>query len=110
MIPMYFQFIPPSYSHLQASIYTKNAGGILFFFFCVFKVLLLHISKTYSDSDCSECHLSNETNTMHIIQMAQEQHAIYFGYAFFRRFRQIYDGVLVPHKKKKKSKTTRLKS
>ncbi len=26
---------------------------------------------------------------MHIIQMAQEQHAIYFGYAFFRRFRQI---------------------
>ncbi len=26
---------------------------------------------------------------MHIIQMVQEQHAIYFGYAFFRRFRQI---------------------
>ncbi len=26
---------------------------------------------------------------MHIIQMAQEQHAIYFGDAFFRRFRQI---------------------
>ncbi len=26
---------------------------------------------------------------MHIIQMAQEQHAIYFGYTFFRRFRQI---------------------
>ncbi len=26
---------------------------------------------------------------MHIIQMTQEQHAIYFGYAFFRRFRQI---------------------
>ncbi len=26
---------------------------------------------------------------MHIIQMAQEQHAIYFGYVFFRRFRQI---------------------
>ncbi len=26
---------------------------------------------------------------MHIIQMAQEQHAIYFGYAFFRSFRQI---------------------
>ncbi len=26
---------------------------------------------------------------MHIIQMAQEQHAIYFGYEFFRRFRQI---------------------
>ncbi len=26
---------------------------------------------------------------MHIIQMAQEQHAIYFGYAFFSRFRLI---------------------
>ncbi len=63
-------------------------------FFSVFKVLLLNNSKTYSDSDSvgkqtSECHLSEETNTMHIIQMAQEQHAIYFGYAFFRRFRQI---------------------
>ncbi len=65
---------------------------LFFSFFSVFKVLLLNISKTYSDSDCwetSECHLSKETNTMHIIQMAQEQHAIYFGYAFFRHFRQI---------------------
>ncbi len=26
---------------------------------------------------------------MHVFQMAQEQHAIYFGYAFFKRFRQI---------------------
>ncbi len=26
---------------------------------------------------------------MHIIQMVQEQHAIYFGYAFFRCFRLI---------------------
>ncbi len=26
---------------------------------------------------------------MHIIQMVQEQHAIYFGYAFFRWFRPI---------------------
>ncbi len=26
---------------------------------------------------------------MHIIQMVQEQHVIYFGYAFFRRFRLI---------------------
>ncbi len=63
-----------------------------FLFLCVFKVLLLNISKTYSDSvgkQTSECHLSNETNIMHIIQMAQEQHAIYFGYAFFSRFRQI---------------------
>ncbi len=27
---------------------------------------------------------------MHIIQMVQEQHAIYFGYAFFRCFRLIF--------------------
>ncbi len=63
-----------------------------FFFFCVFKVLLLNNSKTYIltvEKQTSEFHLSKETNTMHIIQMAQEQHAIYFGYAFFRRFRQI---------------------
>ncbi len=67
-----------------------------FSFFSVFKVLLLNISKTYSDSESppveeqtSECHLSKETNTMHIIQMAQEQQANYFGYAFFRRFRLI---------------------
>ncbi len=32
---------------------------------------------------------------MHIIQMAQEQHAIYFGYAFFRRFRQILQEVFM---------------
>ncbi len=65
---------------------------LFFSFFSVFKVLLLNISKTYSDSEkqTSECHLSKETNTMHIIQMAQEQHAIYCGYAFFRRFRQIW--------------------
>ncbi len=41
------------------------------------------------EKQTSECHLSNETNIMHIIQMAQEQHAIYFGYAFFSRFRLI---------------------
>ncbi len=41
------------------------------------------------DKPTSECHLSKETNTMYIIQMVQEQHAIYFGYAFFRRFRLI---------------------
>ncbi len=41
------------------------------------------------EKQTSECHLSNETNIMHIIQVAQEQHAIYFGYAFFSRFRQI---------------------
>ncbi len=66
---------------------------LFFSFFSVFKVLLLNISKTYSDSDCWETNLRvspfKGDNTMHIIQMAQEQHAIYFGYAFFRRFRQI---------------------
>ncbi len=41
------------------------------------------------EKQTSECHLSKETNTMHIIQMNQEQHAINFGHAFFRRFRQI---------------------
>ncbi len=25
-----FQFIPPSYSHLQASIYKENVGGFFF--------------------------------------------------------------------------------
>ncbi len=53
-----FQLIPPRYSHLQASIYKTNAGGIIFFnCFSVFKVLLLNISKTYSDSDCWETNL-----------------------------------------------------
>ncbi len=59
----------------------QNVGG--FFFQCVQTVLLLNISKTYSDyRQTSECHLSKETKTMHIIQMVQEQHAIYFGYDF----------------------------
>ncbi len=65
---------------------------LFFYVFSVFKVLLLNISKTYSDSvekQTSERHLSKETNTTHIIHIAQEQHAIYFGYDFFRRFRQI---------------------
>ncbi len=48
----------PAYSYLQAYIYKKNAGRILFFLFlCVFKVLLLNISKTYSDSDYWETNL-----------------------------------------------------
>ncbi len=59
-----------------------QAELLLFIFLCVFKVLLLNISKTYSDSDCWETNLSKETNTMHIIQMTQEQHAIIFGSAF----------------------------
>ncbi len=63
------------------------------YFFSVFKVLLLNISKTYSDSDCWETNLrvSPFKGDQHhdIIQMTQEQHAIYFGYAFFWRFRLI---------------------
>ncbi len=43
----------------------------------------------FVEKQTSECHLSKETKTMHIIQMVQEQHAIYFGYAVFRRFRLI---------------------
>ncbi len=38
------------------------------------------------EKQTSEIHLSKE---MHMIQMVQEQNAIYFGYAFFRRFRLI---------------------
>ncbi len=62
-------------------------------FFSVFKELLLNISKTHSDSverQTSECHLSKETNTMHIIQMAQEQHSMYFGYAFLGVLGEFY--------------------
>ncbi len=60
-----------------------------FFFFSVFKVLLLNISIAVIltvDKQTSEIHLSKE---MHMIQVVQEQNAIYFGYAFFRRFRLI---------------------
>ncbi len=46
-------------------------------------------TKLRVEKQTSECYLSKETNIMHIIQMAHEQHAIYFGYAFYRRFRQI---------------------
>ncbi len=41
------------------------------------------------EKQTSEYLLSKETNTMHLIQIVQEQHAIYFGYAFFRPFRLI---------------------
>ncbi len=42
------------------------------------------------EKQTSEYHLSKENNAMHIIQMVQEQHAINFGYAFFRRFRLFF--------------------
>ncbi len=60
----------------------------------MFKVLLLNISKTYSDSDCWETNLrvSPFKGDQHhdIIQMAQEQHAIYFGYAFLAVLGKFY--------------------
>ena len=37
----------------------------------------------------SECYLSKETKTMHVLQMVQEELSIYFGNALDRRFRQI---------------------
>ncbi len=52
------------------------------FFFSVFKLLLLNISIAVIltvEKQTSEIHLSKE---MHMIQMVQEQNAIYFGYAF----------------------------
>ena len=49
------------------------------FYFSVFQLLLLNASSTYSDSENSECYLSKETKTMHVLQMVQEQHSIYFG-------------------------------
>ncbi len=83
--------LEPSYSHLQASIYKINAGGIIFLVYskCYYSIAVRLTVILTVEKQTSECHLSKETNTMHIIQIAQEQHAIYFGYAFFRRFRQI---------------------
>ncbi len=57
-------------------------------------MLLLNISKTYSDSDCWETNLrvspfKGDQHNAWLAQVAKEQHAIYFGYAFFRRFRPI---------------------
>ena len=37
----------------------------------------------------SECYLSKETKTMHVLQMVQEQLSIYFWYALDRLLRQI---------------------
>ncbi len=94
VIPMYF---PVHTSQLLSSagfyLQKKCRRNYIFLFWvyskCYYSIsvrlkLILTVEK-----QTSECHLSKETNTMHIIQMAQEQHAIYFGYAFFRRFRLI---------------------
>ncbi len=68
----------------------KMQAEFFFFFLCSKYYYSISVRLTVILKQTSECHLSKETNTMHIIQMAQEQHAIYFGYAFFRRFRQIW--------------------
>ncbi len=72
------------------SIYTKNAGGIIFLVYskCYYSISVRLTVILTVEKQTSECHLSKETNTMHIIQMAQEQHAIYFGYALV--FGQFY--------------------
>ncbi len=61
-----------------------------YFFFLVYSKCYYSISVRLTviltvEEQTSECHLSKETNTVHIIQMTQEQHALYFGYAFFSR-------------------------
>ncbi len=61
---------------------------IFFFTFSVCSKFYYSISVRLTvilmvEKQTSECHLSKETKTMHIIQMVQEQHAIYFGYALF---------------------------
>ncbi len=50
---------------------------------CYYSMLVRLIVIRTIEKQTSECRLSKETNTMHIIQMVQEQHAIYFGYALF---------------------------
>ncbi len=69
-------------------LFTKEMQAELFYIlFFVYSKCYYSISVRLKliltvEKQTSECHLSKETNTMHIIQMAQEQHAIYFGYAF----------------------------
>ncbi len=80
-----FVTIPPSYSHLQASIYKQNCRRNFSFSVCSKCYYSISVRLTVIltiEIPTSERHLSKETNTMHIIQMAQEQHAIYFGYDF----------------------------
>ncbi len=75
----------------NTSIYKQNVGGIIFLVCskCYYSISVRLTVILTVEKQTSECHLSKETNTMHIIQMAQEQHALYFGYAFFRHFRLI---------------------
>ncbi len=45
------------------------------------------------EKQTSERHLSKETNTMHIIQMAQEQHAITLGMPFLGVLGKFYRNI-----------------
>ncbi len=69
VIPLYFPVHSSSCSHLQASIYKKHLGG---FFFSV----------------CSKCYYCISDQN-HAYNPNGQRTAIYFGYAFFRRFRLI---------------------
>ncbi len=69
-------------------LFTKKMQAELFFyFFSVFKVLLLNISKTYSDSECWETNLrvspfkGDQHHAYH--PNGLEQHAIYLGMPLF---------------------------
>ena len=79
-----FQLISPNSSHLQASVYQKHSGGekkpstsVCSNFYYSMPVALIVILTVVGEN--SECYLSKETKTMHVLQMVQEQHSIYFG-------------------------------
>ena len=49
----------------------------------------LMVILTVGGGGNSECYLSKETKTMHVLQMVQEQLSIYFWYALDSRFRKL---------------------
>ncbi len=66
-------------------LFTKKMQAEFFFSFFVYSKCYYSISARLTviltvENQTSECHLSKETNIMHIIQMAQEQHAIYMPF------------------------------
>ncbi len=76
-----------NYSILCAIAY-KGSLGVSVRFRVIIMSVRFRVILTF-EKQTSECQLSKETKTMHIlqmVQMVQEQHAIYFGYTFFRHF------------------------
>ncbi len=70
---------------------------LFFSFFSVFKVLLLNISKTYSDSDCwetTECHLSKETNTCISSNWPKNSMQFTLGMPFLGKFNRNRKGLM----------------